>query len=207
MIKLKRKPQYLTQIDNINKPYGTCLITSACIGLLYVLEEDWQPTDVQIEDYFFRLCYNLNNSERQKLINTHGEWIFDYNSYTVLPIVQYIMNRELKKYNKKATVILDWYINYDEIIDNINKDLPVVIHGNFSSLTNGKITGHYVCDTGYKINSLDLNVYDPFGNAHTGYNNNGVITGIDVQYNWDKIFKKKDGDYTYGLRFNRGYNK
>lgn len=108
----------------------------------------------------------------------------------MLYIAEYLFNRLMGQHSFSAQA--DWSISFERMSRSIDKGFPVVILGNFSSIS--RVSGHYNTAIGY--NGTEVITHDPYGDALSGYAlNNGEFR----QYSWD-FFNKKNGN-SYGLIF------
>lgn len=180
-----------TQRNNVFNPSITCGSTSTAIGLHYKGVVD-PYEDYQLEDYITKQCIDLPKDISYGIINGNStwKWYVDNNrGFQVLPILEYVCK---KLYDG---IHLSWGITFDTIIENIDKNNPVICLGNFSSIS--YVSGHYNCIVGYDTEKETVITKDPFGNANTNYKD---TNGNNMEYDW-KIFLQLDNGnkYSYGF--------
>jgi hypothetical protein len=187
MKKVIKNVEIFTQRNNKFSPSVACFPTSAAMALHYLGVKD-PYEDYQLEDYLVYQSLNLTNEEKKNLIAIHGEWIFNHRPFQVIPIMEYICK---KLY---TDTFMSWGIGFDDIIESIDKGLPVVCLGDFSKIS--YVKGHYNCIVGYNTDNNYVITMDPYGDACTNYSS---YDGAYKKYPW-AIFNQGNNK-SYGLIF------
>jgi hypothetical protein len=187
-MKLLENVEYLTQRDNKFSPSVACFPTSAAIAIDYLTGSIETPDNMQLEDYIVQLSLNLTDKEKKQLVDENGSWILNHRPFQVIPIMEFVCRKIYKK------TCLSWNISYQDIIENIDKNRPVVCLGDFRAMS--FVKGHYNCVIGYDEDTKSVWTQDPYGNAHTNYSSQD---GNQVFYDWS-IFERTGGR-SYGLIF------
>lgn len=164
---------YFSQRDNLVKPNYSCFPTSLAMAIDYVLQlcgATWKEVapGVQMEDHINAL---LDDSTTKKWLVSKAEvlggWILTTTRRENYYAEAYIFNRIMADYPYEAAYKR---IHYEMYRDQIDRELPVVIGGNYSSTS--RVRGHVVCGVGYDTKLPGLIVNDPFGDAKAGYPKN-----------------------------------
>lgn len=183
MIELQKLTYYETQRDNAVNPGTTCLATSCAMAIEYISQKSYGGA---LEYKIVRHCQLLTESEKAALTKKEGTWIWQHSPWTVLPIMEYVLN----EYYLPCSV--SWGISLETVKAAIENNKPVVCLGDFSSVS--KIGGHYNCVIG--VDTDTVKTLDPWGDARTNYietNGQGMI------YPWS-IFDRGYGK-SYGITF------
>lgn len=114
----------------------------------------------------------------------------DFKPFQAIPIESYVINKYVYPKTRQA-----WRNQYSDIIDSIDRGIPVVALGDFSKIS--YVGGHYVTIVGYNEEKQTVIVMDPFGDGHTNY---ADTNGFAIEYDWN-IFIREAGKYSYGLWF------
>jgi hypothetical protein len=162
---------YFSQRDNKIKPNYSCFPTSIAMAVDYVLQREgatWKdvaPDGVQMEDHINMLLEDGETTiwlrRRSEIL---GEWVLTTTRRENWYAEGYICDRLIGKYNYSASYKR---LNYQMLRDQIDRDLPVVIGGNYSSTS--RVGAHVVCAVGYDTKLPGIIVNDPFGDAREGY--------------------------------------
>jgi hypothetical protein len=165
---LKVRPK--TQRDNAIAPGYSCFPTSMGMAAEYFLTLQGKskldigcPDDTQIEDY---LDGALGSAVAREDPATECE----------------VFNRYMERFGVRARFA---HINYQDIVRFIDADLPVVLGGNFSTVS--RIGGHINCCIGYDTDRNIVINNDPYGSAYRGYPNDisieqSLADGTAIEY-------------------------
>jgi hypothetical protein len=171
---LKVSPK--TQRDNLIAPGYSCFPTSMGMATEYFLRLRGKdktaigcPVDAQIEDY---LDAALGSAVAREDPATESE----------------VFNHYMTPHGVQATFT---HLTYQQLCAQIDNDIPVVIGGNFSSVS--RIGGHINCCIGYDTDKQVVINNDPYGSAYKGYPNDisieqSLADGAEVEYEL-KFFK------------------
>jgi len=184
----------ITQRDNDQYKTRACLPSSAAIAIDFLCPDFRKSIGCQTADWLVRKCLSLTEEEKKAIIEINkSSWMFDdpsFELFQAIPIEAYV----IKKYIYKNVWPM-WRCQYSDILDSINRGIPIVCLGNFSPIST--IGGHYNCTVGYNKESNTVINMDTWGNGNTNYKDKN---GFAVEYDW-KIFLIEQGLYGYGLWF------
>lgn len=162
---------YFSQRDNLIKPNYSCFPTSLAMAIDYILQlcgatwKDVAPAGVQIEDHINAL---LDDGTTKKWLTSkaevYGGLVLTTTRRENWYAEAYIFNRILANYPFEAAYKR---ISYQMLREQIDRELPVVIGGNYISTS--RVGPHVVCAVGYDIRLPGIIVNDPFGDAKAGY--------------------------------------
>lgn len=162
---------YFSQRDNLIKPNYSCFPTSLAMAIDYILQlcgttwKDVAPSGVQMEDHINAL---LDDKETTRWLTGKaevlGDWVLTTTRRENYYAEAYVFNRIMGKYPYEAAYKR---IHFEMYQDRINREIPVVIGGNYSSTS--RVGGHVVCGIGYDTKLPGIIVNDPFGDARKGY--------------------------------------
>jgi hypothetical protein len=157
---------YLSQIDNNLNPYGSCNVTSLamCMKFLGITNEldnnNKHYGKKQIEDNLYLYAQDMGYSRHSP---------YDLEQIT----------RDLG-YEDTFTPYAKW----GDVKEWIDKGLPCVVHGYFTSF------GHIIVIVGYDQKNKQWIVHDPYGEYYaSGYECNS----------WENPNRGKDQKYSYGM--------
>lgn len=200
-----------SQLIGKYKPYVSCFPTSNamcikhCLNILNLKKDAIGcKDDIFLEDYVNML---LEEPETLKWIKNNGvkynSWWLNYlpkkNQRQIHAVEAYIFNTLMNKLGFKAEATT---LNYDSYCSTLEENnLPIIISGDFSSTTGGKVSGHMNVGVGY--NSLgvqEILCNDPYGNALKGYPVDSNVDNMRAEYirYSKKFFVHKDGSI-YGM--------
>jgi hypothetical protein len=181
-VNISTKDTYHTQINNKKVPLTSCFATSVIMKLsiqkikiydvcnykhdvnYFENVTGWQPEDYltsilctdEAKDYFEKIAGRRPKNNEQRFYYTVVEWAVN----------KILCRKEVVKYKK---------ISIQEIMKNIDRKIPVVCGGKFTS------SGHMVCVVGYTKDSIIID--DPYGNYHTDYRDskgNNIEISLDL---------------------------
>ncbi len=163
-----KEVDYFLQTDNDLFATTSCYSTSMAMAMDYCLdlagkrkEDIGCPVYSQLEDYLTKIAQSYETRQWIKRnVSKYGSWMLKYKPRTIAYVQEYIFNSMMKQYGYKSK--FSTTITYQEYCKHIRDEkLPVVIHGNFKSVS--RVKGHIVCGVGYGDNTLI--VHDPYGDA------------------------------------------
>lgn len=162
---------YFSQRDNLIKPSYSCFPTSLAMAADYILQQcgsSWKdviPAGVQMEDHINTMLDDAATTEWLKSqASKLGGWVLTTTRRENFYAEAYIFNRIIGNHPYEAAYKR---INYQMLCEQIDRDLPVVIGGNYSSTS--RVGAHVVCAVGYDTKLPGIIVNDPFGSAIAGY--------------------------------------
>ncbi len=193
LINISNKDTYHTQINNKKVPQTSCFATAVIMKLSiqkikiydsknnkYLVSDFEKNTGCQPEDYLTAiLCTNEAKDYFKKIAGRKPKNNEQRFYYTVVEwaINKILCRRNVVKYKK---------ISLKEIINSIDKKIPVLCGGKF---TKG---GHMVCVVGYAEDYYDIRaiiIDDPYGDYHTNYKD---TKGNDIEIRTDLFNKLTD---------------
>lgn len=200
-----------SQLIGKYKPYVSCFPTSNamclkhCLNLLGLKKDAIGcKDDIFLEDYVNML---LEEPDTIKWIKENGakynSWWLSYlpnkNQRQIHAIEAYVFNTLMNHLGYRADFKVLTYDTYCETLEKNN--LPIIIGGDFSSTTNGKVSGHMNVGVGFnKLGVKEIITNDPYGNALKGYPYDSNVDNMRAEYIRypAKFFVHKDGTI-YGV--------
>jgi len=189
----------ITQRDNELFQSKECFPSSAAIAIDFLNGNTSDSPNTA--NWIVNYSLNLSDAEKLKLMSQNNglKWIDKdtcvwnsdntFKPFQCIPIMEYICRFVYPK------VYQAWRIQYSDIIDSIDRGIPVVCLGNFSPIS--YVGGHYGCIVGYNTDKNTVIDIDPWGNGHTNYSDQN---GFAIEYDWN-IFIREQNLYSYGLWF------
>lgn len=167
---------YFSQRDNANKPASECVPTSVAMACAAVAPEE-AGLPRALDDALTGEFYDDKAKWERWLAGYNKDWAH-LNPMQVFPFYLEFFKQSPTFNGFRARAA---QLDFDGIRAEIDKGLPVValtsmlIHAGKSP--KAAANGHAVCITGYKGNCVQ--VQDPWGNPHTGYQANTPRHGKD----------------------------
>jgi hypothetical protein len=124
---------FLSQLDNVERPYGSCNVTSVamCLRFLYPNRNFGCPPRVQLEDYLFRLLQQYGRSR--------------HNPYDLEWLIKFF----------KVPTDFRPDARWGDAKKHLNSGKPLIAHGWFTA------SGHVIVIRGYDDSGWWVN--DPYG--------------------------------------------
>jgi len=160
---------YLTQTDNKWFSSTSCYPTSMAMAIYWCLKlvgkseyDIGCPLNMQLEDYITSITQSKETKTWIKQnVSKYGNWMLRFKPRVIAYVEEMIFNKLMNQFYFKSTFSAN--ISFQEYRKNIDKNMPVVLHGDFRTVS--KVAGHIVCGVGYDESNNSIYVMDPFGNA------------------------------------------
>lgn len=166
------KVPYLSQLDNVNHPYGTCNLTSIAMVLKYFGIKG--TGDGQLEDQLFRRVTALG-------LDRHSP-----------ADLAYLINLDYAKYGIRDVFHMD--ATHAELKEHLASGNPAIVHGWFTT------SGHIIVVRGYDDAAYGGRgayiVNDPYGEYFkSGYDTSASGAKLFYSYKMMKDLAGRDGDF------------
>jgi len=163
----EKRDKYYSQLDNEISPYITCQVTSMVMGL--------DISGVGLEPITRLEAYTQPEDKLKNYIETNSDVqsFYKANFDTKIPAPEWagVMVFAVNKLYGRKVVYFDERVDYNEIIDDLQKGLPIYTSMRYMDNKNfsGKpspVPGHIVLIVG--VDGTDLIINDPYKNHLTG---------------------------------------